>query len=296
MYKPTLTKVPVIDTKKELKKYVKTLYIIDDFMDNIDGYYEFIKEVGNIVKAIFVKEDDGFALRKYPVKFKFYVDDDKTLTLEIRSFLYNIMCWYPICELHGIHVLDESFILLPEQIPRLEDYTNDKLISTLQNYNIKQTIINKRLSHFKFMMRGISLDFSDLMNLTFSDKTFIDMHNNPRYRDLMEIKLPDNAQATEVEEILDNAQHQLINRLKEDGKNDDYKKRNPVGVILLVGSGMKEKQLTEYLIAMGMKPTLTGEVMPIAIENSSLIKGLDRPSYMYIDATGARKPLKLLTA
>ena len=122
------------------------------------------------------------------------------------------------------------------------------------------------------------------------------MHNNPRYRDLMEIKLPDNAQATEVEEILDNAQHQLINRLKEDGKNDDYKKRNPVGVILLVGSGMKEKQLTEYLIAMGMKPTLTGEVMPISIENSSLIKGLDRPSYMYIDATGARKPLKLLTA
>jgi hypothetical protein len=106
----------------------------------------------------------------------------------------------------------------------------------------------------------------------------------------------DNAQATEVEEILDNAQHQLINRLKEDGKNDDYKKRNPLGVILLVGSGMKEKQLTEYLIAMGMKPTLTGEVMPIAIENSSLIKGLDRPSYMYIDATGARKPLKLLTA
>ena len=52
-----------------------------------------------------------------------------------------------------------------------------------------------------------------------------------------------------------------------------------------------EKQLAEFLIAIGMKPTLTGEVMPIPIQTSSLIGGLSKPSYQYIDAIGARKPL-----
>ena len=66
---------------------------------------------------------------------------------------------------------------------------------------------------------------------------------------------------------------------------------NPISIILRAGTGIKIKQLVEYLIMMGMKPSLEGEVMPIPIETSSLVGGLNRPSYQYIDASGARKPL-----
>ena len=51
------------------------------------------------------------------------------------------------------------------------------------------------------------------------------------------------------------------------------------------------KQLREFTISEGLKPTLSGETIPKPIENSTILRGLDRPSYLYIDALGARKSL-----
>ena len=53
------------------------------------------------------------------------------------------------------------------------------------------------------------------------------------------------------------------------------------------------KQFGEFTVAQGLKPSLDGVIMPIPIENSTLIRGLDRPSYLYIDASAARKSLIL---
>lgn len=53
------------------------------------------------------------------------------------------------------------------------------------------------------------------------------------------------------------------------------------------------KQFAEFTIAQGLKPSLEGVIMPVPIENSTLIRGLDRPSYLYIDASAARKSLIL---
>ena len=44
---------------------------------------------------------------------------------------------------------------------------------------------------------------------------------------------------------------------------------------------------------MGLKPDIMGKIIPIGIENSTLIRGLDSPSSLYIDAGAARKSLKL---
>ena len=49
------------------------------------------------------------------------------------------------------------------------------------------------------------------------------------------------------------------------------------------------KQFAEFTISEGLKPSLEGVTIPIPIENSTLLRGLDRPSYLYIDATGARE-------
>ena len=51
------------------------------------------------------------------------------------------------------------------------------------------------------------------------------------------------------------------------------------------------KQLAEFTIADGLKPSIEGVTIPKPIENSTLLKGLDRPSYLYISAVGARKSL-----
>ena len=121
------------------------------------------------------------------------------------------------------------------------------------------------------------------MNLTFSDNDFIEMMNDPEYREIMIVDIPEDMQPVEVEKILNDRQEKLIEKLKSD-------KKNPIGVMVRAKTGLKYKQLAEYMIAMGMKPTLTGEVMPIPILTSSLLGGLEKPSYQYIDAVGARKP------
>ena len=47
------------------------------------------------------------------------------------------------------------------------------------------------------------------------------------------------------------------------------------------------KQLAEFTIADGLKPSIEGVTIAKPIENSTLLKGLDRPSYLYISAVEA---------
>lgn len=207
-------------------------------------------------------------------------------TVQLRKFLYNTYLWYPFCELNDIRVLDESFILNEKDIPHLSDYMNDKIIRSLRIHGVKQKIINRTTSTVNHYLRSISLDFSDLMNLTFSDVDFFRMWEDPEYRELMSYKSPEGAQPAEIEEKINSYQERFINKLKSD-------MNNPLGQILRSGTGLKEKQLVEMFIAQGMKPSLNNEVMPYSIDNSGIIGGLDRPSYMYIDGIAARTPLIL---
>ena len=272
--------VPEIKSVADLKKYIRPLYIIDDYTRDQVTYMKFATEIRNITCGCFIHKE----CREYPVSFKFYPEDEKPIKVELRMFLYNVYIFYMMILLKGIKVMDESHLLQPEQIPDLNDYMNEKVIGTLRECNVKQKRINYAVSTINSLLRSISLDFSDLMNLTFTEETFFEMYEDPEFRELMELKFPENAQPKEIENILDDAQHKLISKLTSI-------KDNPIGIILRAKTGMKHKQLVEYLVADGLKPSLTGELMPIAIENSSLIKGLDRPSYMYIGATAARKPL-----
>ena len=279
MAKTEMTKIPEIKNKKELKEYIKPCYIIEDYLKSDERYKDFESHIRNVVRGCFhIKE-----CREYPVTFRFYRSDKETYTLQLRRFLYNIYLWRPFYVLDGLHILDETFILNEEEIPNINQFINDKLILLFQEYNIRQTVINENVSNVLYDLRSISLDFSDIMNLTFSDNDFIEMYNNPEYRDAMTVHLSDDMQPVEVEKILSQHQKKLIDMLKKD-------KTNPVGIMLRSKTGIKEKQLAEFLISIGMKPTLTGEVMPVAIQTSSLIGGLSKPSYQYIDAVGARKP------
>ena len=68
-------------------------------------------------------------------------------------------------------------------------------------------------------------------------------------------------------------------------------KDNHLGIVLRVKTGVKSKQLSEFAISEGLKPDLTGQTIPVPIQNSTLIRGADTPSYHYIDAMSSRKSL-----
>lgn len=270
--------IEIYKTVDELKEHINPLYVIENYCDSKESYIKFEERIFYIVCSSF----RSLKLLKHPIKFKFYKDDTKTHTLELRKFLVNIITWLPLVELKGIKVADESYILKDDEVPEIDEFIFRTAIKPMQKYHIGQTTINHYCADITYDLSLISLSFSLIMALHFSDHTLISMYDE--YKDLFEVKFEDGLQPFEIEERLNYVEKELVRRMKADPKN-------PFGVILKARTGLKTKQLRELLGAVGLRPSLNNNVIPVAIEESLLINGLNRPSYIWIDALGARKPL-----
>lgn len=277
-----LTDVPEIKNRAQLKQWLKPLYILSEYTVDFDTYRVFQQKMYNILKGCFTIR----ACREFPIRFKFTKKETETHELQFRHFVVNLMALFPFVELNDLDVLDESYLLdCMNDIPRLENYINEKLILTLREYHIKGTKINYDMSEVLGNLRSISLDFSVIMGLSFSAPMFIDLYDTiPEMRELMECTFDDGMQPYEIERKLDEYEAREIELLR-------HLPNNALGVLLRADTGVKHKQLREFTISEGLKPTLDGKTIPIPIENSTLLRGLDRPSYLYIDALGARKSL-----
>ena len=275
--------VVTISDAKELKTFIKPIYIIDDYMRSDEDYLDFQESIYSIIKGCFEHKE----CREYPIKFKFYKKDTKIHTLQLRHFVINVFCWYPFINLYGIpDVLDESFIIdCNKDIPKITKYVNSKIIEVLREYSVKNTIVNRSVSEVLYNLRRISIDFSLIMNITISAETFLDMfRRNERMREIMQTKFPLDMQPADIEDELNKIQKEEIEIIK--GMKD-----NPVGVILRAGTGIKHKQLVEFTAHMGLKPDLSGITIPLPINSNTLIRGLDRPSSHYIDKGMSMKNL-----
>lgn len=273
--------VPNIKTTKELKTYLAEYYIIDEYMDSYEHFSEFQEYMYTLIKGCYERK----VLRKFPIRFKFYDSDMKFYSLELRHFVINLFYWYPFVELHGIrHVFDETFIIQPYDIPKLNNKINH-LIWILREYGVKNVKINYNISQVLYNMRRISGDFSMIMGLNFDMVTIIEMYNNyPEFRDIMETQIDENMQPIEIEKVLDKKQKELIEFL-------ESLPDNPIGVILRSGTGIKHKQLAEFLISKGLFPDLSGNTIPLPIKGSTVLGGLRTAADLYIDGNGARKSL-----
>jgi hypothetical protein len=274
--------VKAFSTPEELSKYVSPLYIINDYMRSEEDYVDFQEKIYTLIKGCFEHK----ACREYPVRFKFYATDEETHTLQLRHFVVNVFAWYPFINLYGTKILDSSFIVDCENdIPNFTDYINDKVILVLEEYSIRNTVRNRSVSEVLYNMRRISIDFALIMGLTVSSETFLKVYQeNPRMQQIMQTTFPLEMQPAEIEHELNGLMNEEIEIFK--GIKD-----NAVGVILRSGTGIKHKQLSEFTINQGLKPDLNGVTIPVPINSSTMVNGLNKPSAMYIDALGARKSL-----
>lgn len=270
--------IPVIRNRKELKQWLRPLYVIEDFQKNKDIYDDLIDSMFNIVKACFLIKP----CREFPIKFKFYHHDKEIHTLQLRHFLVNLIYWKPFCILNSESPLNKDLIMNCFEIQNLESFINF-MLKTVRSYHVKETLISYSTSDVLYRMREISIIFSLVMNTTMDISHFTSMYQKyGRMKEIMESKFSPDMQPKDIEEELNTFEREIVEMFKAEPNN-------PVGVILRSRTGMKTKQLREYVAANGLRPTLDSKTIPIAMENSTLLRGIDRPSYCFIDANGSSK-------
>lgn len=274
--------IPIIHNEKEMRMWLKNLYIIEDYMDSYESYNDFRTRIYNVLKGCYVIDK----CRNAPIRFKFTKNDKETYELPFRMFIINTILWYPFIELHGLDALTKEFILSdPEQLPDVENYINEYLVTVLKDYHIDAAQMNYSISEVLYNLRNISGDYSLILGLDFSIPMFINLYEqNPEIKDIMEHTFPETAQPHDIEQKLSSLEKRFVEIIKS-------MKNNPLGLALRAKTGIKHKQLAEFAISEGLKPDLTGQTIPIPIQNSTLIRGADKPSTQYIDATAARKSL-----
>ena len=283
--------VPVIATLEELQKRVLPLYILNDYISaGPDIYVDFREKIYTIIKGCYEHEE----LRNYSIKFKFYTKDEETYALPLKQFVILLFLLYPISIIKDTEdILDGSFIIdFQDGIRNIDDYINHKLIDTLRDNDIRNDDVNAAISAVNYDLKRISIDFSMIMGVNFNTEMFMHLYKtNDRIREIMETNY-DNITDTNV---IEERQNQLIDEMVDIIKkipNQDmggYTWYNNLGLVLNTGTGIKHKQLGEFMIAQGLKPDIDEKVIPFASSNSVLIGGSDTPSKKYIDASASRK-------
>jgi hypothetical protein len=120
--------------------------------------------------------------------------------------------------------------------------------------------------------------------LSINIETFIGLADrNPRFNEIIRTKIDDNMQPTEIEATLTRLMYEQIAIFKDDPEG------NMLKPILKAGTGIKDKQLSEFAVNGGLKPDLKGNTVPIPINSNFIVGGLSNITNYYIDAIGGRK-------
>ena len=271
-----------IKTIEQLKKHLRSYYVIHDYMGSRDDYVRFREQMYDLIKGCYERKE----LRKYLIKFKFYDHDTEYHKLELRHFVINLFYWYPFIYLYKIpDVMDETFIIdCYEEIPHISDKIN-YISETLRSYNVKNIQVDYSISEALYNLRRISGDFSRTLGVSFDIFTILHLFQKyPELRELMTFRLPDGLQPAEIEQIQQEHQKRIVEFFKSLPPDD-----NGISIILQAGTGIKHKQLSEFLCMEGLKPDLTGKTIPIPIKNSTILGGLKSASDLYIDAIGKHR-------
>lgn len=270
--------------QKILSHLENTLFIIEDKMVSRKKYNAWVDEIYDMIKAGFeVKE-----FRTFPIRFKFKDEDETIHTLEFRHFLTNLMIWEGFVRLDMQSQLDESFIYDASDITddTLYGFFNEKIIDNgkvlLRHDKHMTRKLNRIMHDITHSLSRISTDFNLILGISINLRSFIDLaKNNARFNEIINTKLDEDMQPSEIEEYLDNLMREEMQILSE---ND-----NCLRPMIEAHTGIKDKQLREFSINGGNKPDLYGNTIPLPINTNFLVGGLRSLEHYTIDAMGGRK-------
>ena len=270
-------------TDGEYQEYDKflttTRFDVHEVMASKKRFQEVFDLLYNYMKAGFEEE----RVRKHPLYYAFAATDEKIYSMEIRHFIVNMLCWYPMTRMHISDRLDETFVLDCHCLNKKQmmGYFNDKIIEPFRK-EVSSEKLNTIMADTIYRLSQISLDFNEIMGITINIQTFIELEEqSPEFSELIHTKLDAGMQPSEIE----NALHERMDRLVQIMKVIP----NSLQPILNCGEGIKHKQLSELVVSGGLKPDMVGNTIPIPIDSNFLIGGLNSVKNFFIDKQAGRK-------
>ena len=227
----------------------------------------------------------------FPIKFKFYPEDEKVYELSMPKLLLNLNAWRPLIELNSIQkyyrtqieVLDESFIVGIMMSNTLRVGLESKVIQVLDDYGINFERISELIETVIERYQEASIEFAMIDNhsiMTFESVFLNDYRNSEKIRELNNLKVDQSLQTSEVEDLLRKKTNELLIEM---GRT-----RNPIWYVSKAGNHIKQKQIQELYISFGQIPDVSGNVIPYTMQGNGFATGYVDPTTYYIAATGAR--------
>lgn len=227
----------------------------------------------------------------FKIKFKFYSEDDTVYELSMTKFLLNLNAWRPLLELNSlnqyysnnIEVLDESFIIGVMMSDSIRVGLESRVIKVLNDYGIPFERTSELLKTVIERYQEASIEFAitDKHSIMTFESVFLnDYRKSTKLQELNNLKISQNLQTADVEDLLRNKTSELISEL---GRT-----KNPIWYISKAGNHIKPKQIQELFISYGQIPDVSGNVIPYTMQGNGFSTGYVDPTTYYIAATGAR--------
>ena len=272
-------------TEKELEELYPTdlLLIIEDALSNKKMLLLLLQDLIDIMKYGFEKEE----VRKRIMYYKFKKSDKEQREMQLNHLISNLIFWMPLIDVDAVEVLDESWIFDFSKFNSntLLEYVNTKLLPIYDTDFKSQNIMVDELYHY---IISISHAFCLLMGMSVS---LYDLHQlelrDPEIAHLIRDGIDESLEPHEVEQVLEERNNRLISKLINDPIGNDYKP------LLASGNSLKKAQFREYIVRIGFKADINGNTVPILIDNNFLLHGLNKPSFVYLNAISGRKALIL---
>lgn len=257
----------------------KLVLVMDEVLHDLNSYTVIFQDLLDIMKYAFEIDE----VRHKTIKIKFRKNAKKTTEIEIRHLLSNLVLWKPFIEIDKVDLLDESFIFdfADFNIGKLQKYMNNMI---LKNHDGDFASKNSAINDICHSITNISHAFCLLMGLGVS---LYDIHQielrNPKAGEIMHGTIDVTKEPDEIERELSKRTSDLIDIITHDSVMNDMRP------LFASGSGIKPAQFKELMVKIGFKADLSGNTIPIMINSSFLMDGLNKPSSYFINAMSGRK-------
>jgi hypothetical protein len=236
------------------------------------------KNYNKVFSTYYNKVLQDFDLRESKLELEY---DGKKVKMKLSQFLVNVVLWKPF--LYFKRKFDESFIFDTSKInaDTLDSYFDKIIKDFLTDENHIE--LNECLSSIKEELEWFSLDFNPIIANSINLRDWIDLaKRNPKFKELIHTKFDESKMSTdEIEKEMKKRTGELLEILGTESNNfRDY---------VNAKEGVNKDQLTQFMLNVGPKPDLKGNVFPKIVNTNFLVDGLQSASDYFIDASGGRK-------